>query len=82
MFRGFSGILSKYVYLRSSTCDESVGPELCTCAQSHALGSRTGFRLGVLAMGVISGVVYFREIVLGALEALERRPPGDARKSH
>ena len=48
--RALRDILSKFVYLRSSTCEEGVGRELCACVQGHALGSRTGFRLGVLAI--------------------------------
>ena len=45
------------------------------CVQSHAMGSRTGFRLGVLAMGVISGVLYFREIVLGSSRSVNEATP-------
>ena len=37
---------------------------LCTCAQSHALGTHTKFQLEILTVNVISGIVYFREIIL------------------
>ena len=33
------------------------------CAQSHALGTRTRFQLQILTIIVISGIVYFREII-------------------
>ena len=34
------------------------------CAQSMALGTRTKFQLEILTINVISGIVYFREIIL------------------
>ena len=34
------------------------------CAQSHALVTRTKFQLEILTINVISGIVYFREIML------------------
>ena len=37
--------------------------KLCTCAQSHALGTHTKFQLEILMVNVISGIVYFRDII-------------------
>ena len=34
------------------------------CAQSHALGTRKKFQLEILTINGISGIVYFREIIL------------------
>ena len=34
-------------------------PELCMCAQRHALGTHAGFRLEALTVEVISGLVFF-----------------------
>ena len=34
------------------------------CTQSHALSTRTLFQLEILNINVISGIVYFREIIL------------------
>ena len=35
--------------------------------QSHALGTRTKFQLEILTMNVISGIIYFHEIILESL---------------
>ena len=34
------------------------------CAQSHGLDTRTKFQFEILAINMISGIVYFREIIL------------------
>ena len=34
------------------------------CAQSPTLGTRTKFQLEILTINMISGMVYFREIIL------------------
>ena len=34
------------------------------CAQSHALGTHTKFRLEILTLNVISSIIDFREIIL------------------
>ena len=65
--RALQNILSKFVYCKNSTCDENFKLKLCACAQSHALGTRTKFQLEILTVNVISGVVYFREIIYGEL---------------
>ena len=62
--RALQNILSKFVYCRSRTSYENFKLKLCTCAQSHALGTRTKFQLEILTINVISGIVYFREIIL------------------
>ena len=38
--------------------------KICMCAQSHALGTHTKFQLEILTINVISGIVYFRKIIL------------------
>ena len=35
-----------------------------TCDQSHPLGTRTKFQLEIHSLNVISGIVYFHEIIL------------------
>ena len=57
-------ILSKFVYRRNRTSYENFKLKLCTCAQSHALGTHTKFRLEILSLNVISSIVDFREIIL------------------
>ena len=56
--------LSKFVYCRNRTSYENFKLKLCTCAQSHALGTRTRFQHEILTINVISGIVYFRKIIL------------------
>ena len=50
--------------LLKSHSSENFKLKLCTCAQGHALGTRTKFQLEILSINVISGIVYFREIIL------------------
>ena len=73
--RALQTILSKFVYCRNSTCDENFKLKLCTCAQSHALGTGTKFQLKILTVNVISGVVYFREIILESLRNVSETTP-------
>ena len=49
------------------------------CAQSHALGTRTKFRFEILTINVISGTVYFREIILESSQNVSETTP---RTSH
>ena len=37
--------------------------KLCPCDQSHALGTRTKFQLEILTINMISGIVYFSEMI-------------------
>ena len=47
------------------------------CAQSYALGTRTKFQLEILTIkNVISGVVYFREIILESSRNVSETLPG------
>ena len=43
-------IFSKFAYCRNRTSYENFKLKLCTCAQSHALGTRTKFQLEILAI--------------------------------
>ena len=45
------------------------------CAQSYALGTRTKFQLEILTINVISGIVYFREIMLKSLWNVSETTP-------
>ena len=62
--RAIQNILSKFVYCRNCTSYENFKPILCTCVQSHALDTRTQFQFEILTINVITGIVYFREIIL------------------
>ena len=62
--RALQNILSKFVYRRNRTSYENFKLKLCMCAQSHALGTHTKFRLEILSLNVISSIVDFREIIL------------------
>ena len=73
--RALQKILSKFVYCTNSTCDENFKLKLCTCAQSLALGTRTNFQIEILTINVISGVVYFRENILGSSRNVSETAP-------
>ena len=74
-------ILSKCVYCRNHTIHgENFKLKLCTCAESHALGTSTKFQLGILTMNVISGIVYFCEILLESLWNVSETIPRQSRK--
>ena len=62
--RALQNILSKFVCCRNRPSCEHFKLKLCSCAQSHALGTRTKFQLEILTINVITGIVYFREIIL------------------
>ena len=49
--------------------------KFCTCAQSHALGTRTKFQLEILTVDVVSGIVYFREIILASSRNVSETTP-------
>ena len=63
------------MYCTNSTCDENFKLKLCTCAQSPALGTRTNFQIEILTINVISGVVYFRENILGSSRNVSETAP-------
>ena len=48
------------------------------CAQSLALGTRTNFQIEILTINVISGVVYFRENILGSSRNVSETTPRGA----
>ena len=64
VWRALKNILSKFVYCRTRTSYGNFKLQLCTCAQSHSLDTRTKFQLEILIINVISGVVYFCDIIL------------------
>ena len=51
------------------------------CAQSYALGTRTKFQLEIFTINVISGIVYFREIILESLQNISETTPWTLRVS-
>ena len=73
--RALEDILSKFVYYRNLTSGEKFKLKLCTWAQSIALGTRTKFQLKILTINVISGIVYFREIILESSRNLSETTP-------
>ena len=52
---------------RNCTSYENFKLKLCTCAKRHALGTHTKFHVEILTINVISGIVYFCEIILKSL---------------
>ena len=73
--RALQNILLKFMYCRNSTCDENFKLKLRMCGQSHALGTRTKFQLKILTINVISGVVYFRGIILDSSRNVSETTP-------
>ena len=64
------------MYCINSTCDENFKLKLCTYVQSLALGTRKNFQIEILTINVISGVVYFRENILGSSQNVSETAPG------
>ena len=62
--RALQDILSKFVYCRNRSSDGNFKLKLCTCAQSHALGTHTKFQREIPTVSVISDIMYFREFIL------------------
>ena len=73
--RALKNILSKFVYCRNRTSYENFKLKLCSCAQSHALGTRTKFQLEILAINVITGIAYFRKIILESSRNVSETTP-------
>ena len=73
--RALKNNLSKFVYCRNRTSYENFILKLCTCAQSHALGTCTKFQLEILTIDVISSIVYFREILLKSSRNVRETTP-------
>ena len=68
-------ILSKCVCCENRTSYEHFKLKLCSCAQSMALGTRTKFQLEFLTINVITGIVYFREIILESSRNVSETTP-------
>ena len=73
--RALQNFLSKFVYCGNSTCYANFKVKLCSCTQSHALGTHTKFQLKIITINVISGIVYFREIILESLRNVSETTP-------
>ena len=73
--QALQNILSKFVYCRNCTSYENFKLKLCTCAQSHALGTCTKFQLEILTINVLSGIVYFCEILLKSSRNVSETTP-------
>ena len=73
--RALQDILSKFVYCRNRTSCENFKLKLCKCAQSHALGTCTKFQLEILTTNVISGMAYFRKIILESSRNVSETTP-------
>ena len=75
-FRELSKIFSRHLCITEShTFDENFKLKLCTWAQSYALGTRTKFQHKILTINVISGIVYFRDIILESSRTLSETTP-------
>ena len=68
-------IFSKFVHCGNRTSCENFKLKICTCAQSHALGTHTKFQLEILTMNMISGIVYFRKLILESLQNISETTP-------
>ena len=62
--RALQNIISKMSYCGNSTCYANFNLKLCACAQGHALGTRTRFKLEIIAR------LFWR-----AHETLVKQPP-------
>ena len=76
VLRAYQNILSKFVKCRNCTSCDNFKLKLCTCGQSHALGTCTKFQLVILTTNVISGMVYFLEIILESPQNVHETSPG------
>ena len=73
--RALQHILTKFVCCRNRTSYDHFKLKLCSCAQSHALSTRTKFQLEILTINVITGIVYFREIILESSQNVSETTP-------
>ena len=72
----FLGVVSLTLRELKYICDKNFKLKLSTCAQSIAFGTRTNFQIEMLIINVISGVVYFRENILGSSRSVSETVPG------
>ena len=63
------------MYCRNRTSYEHFKLKRCSCAQSHALGTRTKFQLEILTINVITSIIYFREIILESSRDVNETTP-------
>ena len=77
--RTFQNIISKFVCCRNRTSCDHFKLKLCLCAQSHALVTRTKFQLEILTINVITGIVYFCEIILKSSRNVSETTPWSLR---
>ena len=73
--RALQDIISKFVYYWNRTSYENFKLKLCTCAQSHALGTRTKFQLEIITESLIFDIVYFPEIILKSSRNVSETTP-------
>ena len=76
--RALQNIFSKFVCCRNRTSYEHFKLKLSSCAQSHDLATRTKFQLEIPTINVITGIVYFREIILESSRNVSGTTPSDA----
>ena len=67
---------------RNRTSYENFQLKLCSCAQSHALGTRTKFQFEIMTLNVITCIVYFLEIILESSRNVSETTPGLATGCH
>ena len=73
--RALQDILLKFVYCRNRASYKNFKLKLCTCPQSHALGTHTKFQLEILTINVISGMVYCHDIILESSRNVNETTP-------
>ena len=75
--QALQNILSKFVYryCRNHIYSKKFKLKLCTCVQSHALGTHTKFQLEILTINVIPGCAYFCENTLESLRNVSETTP-------
>ena len=71
--RALQDIISKFLCCRNRPFYENSKLKLCMCAQS--MGIRTKFQLEIFTVNVISGIVYFREIILESSRNVSETTP-------
>ena len=66
--RALQNILSNFVYYQNRTFYENFKLKLCTCAWAHGQSE-------ILSINVISGMVYFREVILVSSRNISETTP-------
>ena len=65
------------MYCRNSNSHMNFKLKHCTCAQSQVLGTHTNFQLEILAINVMSCIVYFCDIILEGSRKKFLKQPSD-----